>query len=499
LISAETRSASGRKFQAAQYSISIAMLGNMHDIAPSSRRDFVMRTLTVIFATCLIAFSAEKPNLIYIMVDDMGPADAGCFGSKIIKTPNLDRMAAEGLMISNHYSGCTVCAPCRSVLMTGKHMGRTSVRLNTGGVPLLDEDVTIAEVLKEVGYATGGFGKWGVGDIGTEGAPEKQGFDLFYGYYHQIHAHSHYPAFLVRNGNKETIENSKPNTRNGYAPDMIFGEMKKFVSKHAKADTPFFAYGAWTPPHGNYRFPKEDPIWKNWDGRKGWSGKQKGHAAMIELLDRHLGELFALVDELGVADNTVFFFHSDNGSALSGKEGKPLATSGPFRGNKRSAYEGGVRAPLLVHWKGRIKPARNDEFIASAQDALPTLAELAGATKHVPDDVTGLSYVPVLFGKTPAKVHEYHYWEWPAWDWKNNREYPGGMMQGLRKGDWKLARMKNDQPWELYNLAKDIGETTNLADKHPEKVKELAALVDKARVPMRPQREPEHPEGRKFN
>ena len=206
-------------------------------------------------------------NIIYIMVDDMGPADAGCFGSTVIKTPSLDRMAKEGVMISNHYSGCTVCAPSRSVLMTGKHMGRTSVRLNTGGVPLLDEDVTVAEVLKKVGYATGGFGKWGIGDIGTEGVPEKQGFDLFYGYYHQIHAHKHYPAFLVRNGKKETIENSTPNTKNGYAPDLIFDEMKTFIRKHAEAGTPFYAYGPWTPPHGNYNFPKEDPIWKSWSKR----------------------------------------------------------------------------------------------------------------------------------------------------------------------------------------------------------------------------------------
>ena len=438
-------------------------------------------------------------NIIYIMVDDMGPADAGCFGSTVIKTPSLDRMAKEGVMISNHYSGCTVCAPSRSVLMTGKHMGRTSVRLNTGGVPLLDEDVTVAEVLKKVGYATGGFGKWGIGDIGTEGVPEKQGFDLFYGYYHQIHAHKHYPAFLVRNGKKETIENSTPNTKNGYAPDLIFDEMKTFIRKHAEAGTPFYAYGPWTPPHGNYNFPKEDPIWKSWSKRKGWSDRQKGHAAMTELVDRYVGELLQLVEELGIAEDTVFFFHSDNGSALTAKDGKPLRTSGPFRGNKRSAYEGGVRAPLLVRWKGKIKHARNDEFIASAQDALPTLAELAGATEHVPDDITGLSYAPVLFGKTPAKVHEYHYWDWAKWDWKNNREVPGGTMQGLRKANWKLAREKSSQPWELYDLSEDIGETTNLAAKLPEKVKELAALVDKARIPMRPQREPNHPKGKRFN
>lgn len=455
--------------------------------------------LHLLVATLWSLAAGAKPNIVYIMVDDMGPADAGCFGSNVIQTPNLDRMSREGLMISNHYSGCTVCAPCRSVLMTGIHMGRTSVRLNTGGVPLLAEDVTVAEVLKSAGYTTGGFGKWGLGDIGTEGVPEKQGFDQFYGYYHQIHAHRHYPDFLVRNGRKEPLTDSERNTKNGYAPDLIFGEMAAFIRAAAKEGKPFFAYGPWTPPHGNYDFPHEDPLWALYKDRKGWSGMEKGHAAMTSLVDRHLGALFDLVDELGIAEDTVFFFHSDNGSALGESQDKHLGSSGPFRGNKRSAYEGGVRAPLLVRWKGKIRPGRNDDFIASAQDMLPTVAELAGASGHVPDAVTGLSYAPVLLRKAPEKTHDFHYWEWGKWNWKMGKEEPGATMQGLRKGDWKLARMRSDAPWELYDLANDIGERNNLADTHPEMVERLAALADKARVPMRPQREPEHPEGQKFN
>ncbi len=440
----------------------------------------------------------KQPNIIYIMVDDMGPADAGFLGSSAIQTPNLDKMAKQSLLFTEAYSGCTVCAPCRSVLMTGKHMGRTSVRLNTGGVALLDKDVTIAEVLKSAGYLTGGFGKWGIGDIGTTGVPEKQGFDLFYGYYHQIHAHKHYPDFLVRNGKKEKIAESQRGTMKGYAPQMIFDEMKKFIRRSAKSGKPFFCYAPWTPPHGNYNFPRTDKAWKMYAEKK-WKGNQTGHAAMTTLIDRYVGETVAMLDELKILDNTVIIFHSDNGAALGPKQCPDLKSSGKFRGHKRSPYEGGVRAPTLVYWKNKIKPGVNKQFIISAQDALPTLAELAGATQHVPADITGLSYAPVLFGKKPSQVHEYHYWEWVRWNWRANKAVDNGLMQGLRKGKWKIARTRNNQPWELYDLSNDIGETNNLAAKHPELLKQLAKLADQARVPMRAQSEPKHPKGRRFN
>lgn len=462
-----------------------------------------MRFIPLVFALCLLNLAmappaeAAKPNFVYIMVDDMGPADAGFMGSQAIATPNLDRLASESLYFTEAYSGCTVCAPCRSVLMTGKHMGRTSVRLNTGGVSLLDEDVTVAEVLKQVGYRTGGFGKWGLGDIGTVGVPEQQGFDLFYGYYHQIHAHKHYPDFLVRNGAKEPLDGER-NTSKGYAPQLIFDEMKRFIRDSVSSGQPFFCYAPWTPPHGNYDFPISDPAWALYKDRD-WKGNQKGHAAMVSLVDRYVGETIELLSELGVLDNTVLFFHSDNGASLSPKQGPDLKSSGPFRGNKRSAYEGGVRAPTLVHWPGRVKPAINRTHIISAQDMLPTLAELAGASDHVPADITGISYAPVLLGQPPARTHQYHYWEWALWNWRANTPVAGGMMQGLRQGDWKIARQRNDEPWELYNLADDIGETTNLAERRPEKVQQLARLAEQARTPMRPQREPEHPPGQKFN
>ncbi len=458
-----------------------------------------MRTLFV-FAGILLAcldVSADQPNIVYIMVDDMGPADAGFMGSTAIKTPNLDALAAQSLVFTEAYSGCTVCAPCRSVLMTGKHMGRTSVRMNTGGVPLLEQDVTIAEVLKKVGYRTGGFGKWGLGDVGTDGVPEKQGFDLFYGYYHQIHAHDHYPEFLIRNGAKEAIT-GKPNTSEGYAPQLIFDEMRTFIRQSVSADEPFYCYAPWTPPHADYQFPEDDPIWARYRDQP-WSKSEIGHAAMVSLVDRYVGDTMALLSELKILDNTVIFFHSDNGASLSTAQGPNLKSSGRYRGHKRSPYEGGVRAPTLVHWSDRIQPGINRDFIISAQDALPTLAELAGATKQLPSDVTGISYAPVLFGKPPSKRHEFHYWEWAQWNWGQNQAVAGGLMQGLRKGNWKIARIRNDQPWELYNLADDIGETNDLADQEPEQWKLLVDLAEKAREPMREQEEPKHPAGQKFN
>ena len=458
-----------------------------------------MRSL-ICLALCLLPLCSEAkpPNIIYIMVDDMGPKDAGFLGSTTIKTPSLDQLSTQSLLFTEAYSGCTVCGPCRSVLMTGKHMGRTSVRLNTGGVPLLDSDVTIAEVLKKSGYITGGFGKWGIGDIGTTGVPEKQGFDIFYGYYHQIHAHKHYPSFLVRNGKKEPITSSKPGTKEGYAPEMIFAEMKKFIRSAAEKNQPFFCYAPWTPPHGGYKFPKDDPIWKLYADKK-WKGNQKGHAAMVTLVDRHLGQTLALLDELNIRDNTIIFFHSDNGAPFSLKQAPDINSSGPYRGHKRSPYEGGLRAPTLVHWKGKIKAAKNTSFIISSHDALPTLAELAGATNHVPKDITGLSYAPVLFGKTPEKVHQYHYWEWALWDWGKKRLVPHGNMQSLRMGNWKIARVKDNIPWELYDLSKDPGEQNNLAKQHPEIVAQLANFAKEAHQPMRPQTEPKHPKGKHYN
>jgi len=431
------------------------------------------------------------------MVDDLGPADLGCYGSKVLQTPRLDSFAEEGLKFNQAYTGCTVCAPTRSVLMTGIHMGRTSVRLNTGGVPLVPEDVTIAEILKKVGYATGGFGKWGLGDIETDGVPEKQGFDQFHGYYHQIHAHNYWPEYLIRNGKKEPNEPRERETGQGYSHYQTVRETKDFIRQTVKEGKPFFCYAPWCPPHGEYVLPKEDPAWALYKD-KPWSDMARNLAAMISMTDRQFGEIIDLLDELGVADNTVVIFSSDNGGSEHPEVIKALNPGGNLQGHKRSMYEGGIRTPFLVRWPGHTQPGVETEFVVSHQDLLPTLAEIAGASELVPEEVAGLSFVELLNGRTPSRLHYWHYWEWELWDWRRQAPRPNGLMQALRQGHWKILRHRTDQPWELYFLPEDWGEQNDLAARYPDKVEALSRLVETARVPMRPQQEPEMPEGREY-
>jgi len=295
--------------------------------------------------------AANKPNIIFIVVDDMGWADLGCYGSRQIKTPNIDQMAAEGVRFTDAYSGCTVCAPARSVLMTGLHMGHTSVRGNTGGIPLRDEDVTIAEVLKRAGYATGGFGKWGLGDVQTPGVPEKHGFDEFFGYYHQVHAHDYWTQYLWRNSQKVPMSGEKGSVER-YTHNRIFEQMLKFIRQNQ--DKPFFCYAPWTPPHGQYQIPESDPAWQMYKD-KSWPRDAKVVAAMDTMIDRHVGELIDLLRELEIdeRERTIVFFCSDNGAAK--RFDGVLDSSGPLRGFKRSMYEGGIRVPLIARWPGKTK------------------------------------------------------------------------------------------------------------------------------------------------
>jgi arylsulfatase A-like enzyme len=451
---------------------------------------------------------------VYIVVDDMGYGDLGCFGSRSIKTPHLDRMAAEGMRFTQAYSGCTVCAPARSTLMTGHHMGHTSVRLNTGGVPLRDEDLTLAEVLKQAGYATGGFGKWGLGDLDTPGVPEKQGFDIFYGYYHQIHAHYYYPDYLVRNGvkvplpgNKDFYRAKPPATgafpavdpksglRRQYTHDLIFAETLAFI--RANKDRRFFCYAPWTPPHGRLEIPEADPAWQAYKD-KPWSKKARVTAAMVSMVDRQVGEVLALLKELGLDKNTIVFFTSDNGAAerFDGE----LDCSGPLRGRKRDMYEGGLRAPLIVRWPDRIAPGRVSGHLCYFPDVLPTLAELAGAP--VPAGIDGLSFIPELLGPGTAgreqAAHDYLYWEWHQYNWGQRRLVEGGLMQATRMGKWKAVRHSADQPVELYDLSSDVGETRNVAGKFPDVAKKMQILLRTARTDPRPQSEPAKPGNRSY-
>ena len=437
--------------------------------------------------------SVTQPNIIFIIVDDMGWADLSCYGSRQIKTPNIDKMAAEGIRFTQAYSGCTVCAPARSVLMTGLHMGHTSVRGNTGGIPLKDSDVTVAEVLKRAGYTTGGFGKWGLGDVDTPGVPEKQGFDEFFGYYHQVHAHDYWTEYLWHNSQKVPMTGEKGSPER-YTHYRIFERMLNFIRRNK--DKPFFCYAPWTPPHGSYQIPESDPAWRMYKD-KSWGQRAKVVAAMDTMIDRNVGELFELLHKLKIDRRTIVFFCSDNGAA-NRFEGT-LDSSGPLRGAKRSMYEGGIRVPLIARWPGKIKAGIVSEHVCYFADVMPTLAEIAGAVETVPGDIDGLSIVPTLTGQIPKQAkHRFLYWEWHLYNWGKRQNIPNGLMQAVRMGKWKAVRHASNVPFELYDLSKDIGEKDNLAAEHPEIVAEIEASIRRDRVEPRAQIEPDRPEGKRF-
>ena len=434
-----------------------------------------------------------RPNIVFIIVDDMGWADLGCYGGKQIKTPNIDEMAAQGVRFTDAYSGCTVCAPARSVLMTGLHMGHTSVRGNTGGISLLDEDVTAAEVLKKASYATGGFGKWGLGDVGTPGVPEKQGFDEFFGYYHQVHAHDYWTEYLWRNSEKVPMT-GEPGSMERYTHNRIFEQTLAFIRRNK--DRPFFCYAPWTPPHGSYQIPQAKPAWAMYKD-KDWPNNPKVIAAMDTMLDRHVGELLALLKELRIDERTIVFFCSDNGAAA--RYDGVLDSSGPLKAFKRSMYEGGIRVPMIVRWPGRIEPGTESALPCYFADMMPTFAELAGASKYVPAGIDGLSIVPTLLGRgDKQKKHECLYWEWGRYNWAKRKNEPGGPAQAVRMGKFKAVRPKAGVPFELYDLSRDISETNNIASERPDIVKKIENWVKANRLDPREQVEPKKPAGKRF-
>lgn len=443
----------------------------------------------------------EQPNIVFVLVDDMGWADLGSYGSKAIHTPNLDRMAREGMRFTDAYAGHTVCAPSRCAFMTGKHSGHGTVRANSGTAPIRDSDVTIAEVLKQVGYATGGFGKWGLGIMGSEGAAEKQGFDTFFGYYNQVHAHTYYPPFLVEDGRPFLLRDNAgiyglelseissdpkslqaykklspigpfvpretPDGRYQFSHTLVFERTLDFIREHR--DRPFFCYAPWTPPHSEYHLPEDEPA-LNLYRDKPWSDRAKVHAAFVSMVDRHVGELVSLLEELRIADKTAVFFMSDNG-ASNRYEGE-LDSSGPLRGAKRSMHEGGIRSPLIAHWPGVIRAGVVSDQITYSPDMLPTLAELAGADEFVPDDVDGLSIVPTLLGDADSQQrHDYLYWEWDQ----------RGSQRAVRHGQWKLV---SDEPgtWQVFDLETDIGESNDVAAEHPDLIDNVNAWIEANRT-----------------
>jgi len=393
-----------------------------------------------IFASHQLVAAPKLPNIIFIMVDDMGYHDLGCYGSKTILTPNVDRMAKEGMRFTDCYSGDTVCASARSTLLTGYHKGHTPVRGNSGGIPLFPEDVTVAEVLKKAGYATGGFGKWGLGNQGKDGAAERQGFDLFYGYYNQWHAHTYY-THLFRNSRKVELNGR-------YTHHAIYDETIQFIKDNKKK--PFFLYCPWTPPHSAYQIPGDEPAWQIYKDKPWKSRDAKVAAAMDTMMDRQVGEITALLKKFGIYENTLMFFTSDNGAA---KRFDGIHDScGIMQGQKRSLNEGGIRVPMVVRWPGKIKPDTVSDHPWYFPDVMPTLAEVAGVSNEVPMDTDGISVLPTLLGKGVQKKHDYMYWQYGV------RAARSGKWKGIGKGGHMY----------LYDLTKDRGEKKDLSAKHPE-------------------------------
>lgn len=448
-------------------------------------------------ATPFILAPRRRPNIVFILADDLGWGDLGCYGQRWIRTPHLDRMASEGMRFTDAYAGCTVCAPSRSVLMTGYHMGHTSVRANTGGIPLRPEDVTVAEILREAGYATGCFGKWGLGDIGTDGVPWKQGFDEFFGYLHQIHAHFYYPPFLWHNDRKVALPGNEGGGRTTYSHDVIAERALDFIRRHR--DRPFFCYIPFTIPHLELLVPEDSlaeyrgkiPEEKPYRDPRGHYAEQDSpraaYAAMVTRMDRDVGRILRLLAELGIEQDTVVFFASDNGGAQRLWGDEFFRSWGPFRGHKQNLYEGGIRVPMIVRWPGRVPAGRVSDFAWSFEDVLPTLAEIAGV--RAPAGLDGVSVLPTLLGGR-QKPHEYLYWELPRYQRDKGTFADELPMQAVRMGRWKGVRPAPNASIEVYDLERDPGETTDLAARREELRRRLEDLMKQARTPPRPQYEP---------
>ncbi|HMB27232.1 MAG TPA: arylsulfatase [Blastocatellia bacterium] len=447
-----------------------------------------MRTGTFIF-TCvfLIAsaatFSAQtRPNIIFIQADDLGYGDLSCYGQRKFKTPNVDRLAAEGLRFTQYYAGSTVCAPSRSALMTGQHTGHTRIRGNAR-YPLLPEDVTVAEVLKATpgaGYKTALIGKWGLGEAGTTGVPNRQGFDYFFGYLNQRHAHNYYPTFLWRDEERIKLHNVVPDedeegsgnstNRVDYSHDLMAEEALKFIERSGGG--PFFLYLAFTIPHANNEAKNkgmEVPDLGEF-ASEDWPDQEKAKAAMITRMDRDVGRLMASLKKLGIDDNTLVFFTSDNGPHREGGADPDFFDSnGPLRGIKRDLYEGGIRVPMIARWPKRIKAGAKSDQVWAHWDLLPTAAEIAGVKP--PANIDGISMLNALLGRR-QRNHEFLYWEF----------HERGFSQAARMGDWKAVRKSPGSPLELYDLKNDLGEQNDVAVKHPEVVKKIEDYLKTART-----------------
>ncbi len=422
----------------------------------------------------------KKPNIIFIMADDLGYADLGCYGQKIIQTPNIDKLAKEGMRFTQTYSGSSVCAPARSVLMTGMHTGHTRVRGNfglggvkglagiEGRIPLKEEDITVAEVLKNAGYRTGMIGKWGLGEPNTEGEPNSQGFDEFYGFLNQRRAHSYYPDYVWKNRKKAMLIGNSDGNRKDYTHDIFANEAIEFIDRNQ--NNPFFLYLPLCIPHSNYELP-DLGAYKH----QQWDADAKAYAAMISLMDVTVGRIMQKLKEYYIDENTVVFFTSDNGAAESSQIWKLFESNKPLRGVKRDPYEGGIRVPMIVRYPNVIAQGAISDLPWYFADVLPTLAELSGA--QIPVSIDGTSVLATLKGGKQDLSNRKMYWEF----------YEKDGWRAARFGDWKAIQRgmhkKEHQPIEIYNINNDIGETNNLASKHPGLVEKAKQIFEESHIP----------------
>ena len=465
-------------------------------------------------APAVMAENVDQPNIVFILADDLGYRELGSFGQRLIRTPHLDELARQGMRLTQHYSGNAVCAPSRCVLMTGKHPGHAYIRTNRemkpeGQQPIPDSELTLAELLRDKGYVTGAFGKWGLGGPGSSGEPLRQGFDRFFGYNCQRHAHSYYPSYLWSDAERIELDNDPPVPGHAslpegadpndprsydrfkgqdYAPDRINAQVLDFI--RTNKDRPFFLYYPSIIPHVALHVPDEDLepyLQLGWNdppftraGGRGYTPHftpRAAYAAMITRMDRYIGNVMKLLEELELADNTIIVFSSDNGTTMLKQEVDYdfFNSVGELRGLKGSLYEGGIRVPTIVRWSGHVLAGSVSDRVSGFEDWMPSLLELIGASDATPTDIDGISLAPTLLGEK-QQPRPFLYREFPSY----------GGQQSIRVGPWKAVRQnmrRGNIEIELYNLAEDVSERNDVADHHPEVVAELAELMNREHTP----------------
>ncbi len=443
---------------------------------------------------CFNASEQTKPNIVFILADDMGYGDPGCYGQMLIETPHIDQLAAGGIRFTQFYTGTSVCAPSRSSLLTGQHTGHTPVRGNyeiqpEGQLPLPDTAYTLAEMLKRAGYATGDFGKWGLGYPGSEGAPNKQGFDRFFGYNCQRQSHNYFPDHLWNNEIRTDYPNT-PVSQQYYAPDLIQKEALAFIEDHKTQ--PFFLYLSYTLPHAALQLPEGDSLLEYYKRKfreqpqaipASWNGKgyqpqaypHAAYAAMVSKLDHYIGQVMEKLKAAGIEKNTLLIFTSDNGPHREGgNDPAYFNSSGGFRGIKRDLYEGGIRTPMIAYWPAVIKSGKVSGTMGAFWDFMPTFAAIAGMP--APPHTDGISLLPTLSGKGRQAQHKFLYWEF----------HENGGRQAVRMGKWKGIRLdviNNPRAsLQLYDLEADPGETKDIAERNPAVIQSIQKIMQEEHV-----------------